>query len=146
MPQVIAKLPSPAARKPTAAPQRTILLVEDEEMVRNLVGAALRRQGYRVLACGDANAGIEAGGRPGLEIDLLLTDLTIPGMSGAEMAQRIQRLQPQLRVVFMSGEPQRGLSDAGQPHTFAFLQKPFTLDALTQILNQALARPPLKAS
>ena len=119
--------------------KQTILVVEDEEMVRGLISEALRREGYRVLACGDAEEGIEASKRHGPGIDLLLTDVVMPGMNGPEMASRIQETFPRLRVVFMSGYSEQALARQGHANeSFEYLQKPFTLKNLTQKLATVL--------
>src|SRR6266513_1968754 len=94
--------------------KQTILVVEDEEMVRGLICEVLRREGYRVLACGDAAEGLEASQRHGPGIDLLLTDVIMPGMNGPEMASRIQETLPNLRVVFMSGYSEQALARSAQ--------------------------------
>ncbi len=121
--------------------RQTILLVEDEEMVRGLICEVLRREGYRVLACSDAAEGIEASKRLGEKIDLLLTDVVMPGMNGPEMAARIQKTLPELRVVFMSGYSEQALAREGQVSpSFDYLQKPFTLKNLTQKLAKALGK------
>ena len=121
--------------------KQTILVVEDEEMVRGLICEVLRREGYRVLACGDAAEGIEASRRYGPGIDLLLTDVVMPGMNGPEMASRIQETLPQLRVVFMSGYSEQALARSAQVDaSFEYLQKPFTLKGLTQKLARVLGR------
>jgi two-component system cell cycle sensor histidine kinase/response regulator CckA len=117
--------------------KQTILLVEDEEMVRGLICEVLRREGYRVLACSDATEGIETSIRLGPRIDLLLTDVVMPGMNGPEMANRIQKTLPQLRVVFMSGYTEHAL-EGGIDASFEYLQKPFTLKTLTQKLAKVL--------
>jgi two-component system cell cycle sensor histidine kinase/response regulator CckA len=119
--------------------EKTILLVEDEEMVRGLICEVLRREGYKVLACTDAAEGIEATKRHGQGIDLLLTDVVMPGMNGPEMASRIQKDLPRLRVVFMSGYSEQALTRTGQADSsFEYLQKPFTLKTLTQKVAKVL--------
>ena len=118
--------------------KRTILLVEDEEMVRGLICEVLKREGYKVLVCGDAAEGIETSQQHGAQIDLLLTDVVMPGMSGTEMACRIQENLPRLRVVFMSGYTEHGLNGVAQVDNFDYLQKPFTLKTLTQTLARVL--------
>lgn len=121
--------------------KQTILVVEDEEMVRGLICEVLRREGYRVVACGDAAEGIEASERYGQAIDLLLTDVVMPGMNGPEMASRIQQSLPQLRVVFMSGYSERALAQNVEGDaSFEYLQKPFTLKSLTQKMAKVLGR------
>jgi two-component system cell cycle sensor histidine kinase/response regulator CckA len=125
---------------PAESEKQTILLVEDEEMVRGLICEVLRRDGYRVLPCSDAAEGIETSNRQGQRIDLLLTDVVMPGMNGPEMASRIQKNLPRLRVVFMSGYSEQALTRAaGQADpSFEYLQKPFTLKTLTQKVAKVL--------
>lgn len=128
-----------ADSSPTEPRKQTILLVEDEEMVRGLVCEVLRREGYRVLTCSNAAEGIETSKRYGQGIDLLLTDIIMPGMSGPEMAARIQKDLPRLRVVFMSGYTEQALARAGGVDaSFEYLQKPFTLKTLIQKLAKVL--------
>jgi two-component system, cell cycle sensor histidine kinase and response regulator CckA len=121
------------------AKKQTILLVEDEEMVRGLICEVLERQGFVVLPCAHPTEGIEVSKRHGGKIDLLLTDVVMPGMNGREMADRIQEILPQLRVVFMSGYTEHALTHEGRVDPkFEYLQKPFTLTALMQKLAKVL--------
>jgi CheY-like chemotaxis protein len=123
-----------------AGPKRqTILLVEDEEMVRVLMCEVLEREGYEVLPCANPKEGIEMSKRHGGHIDLLLTDVVMPGMNGREMANRIHEILPQLLVVFMSGYTEHALTEEGQVDPkFEYLQKPFTLKMLAQKLAKVL--------
>jgi len=135
-----------AENKPMEQGTQTILVVEDEEMVRGLICEVLRREGYRVVACGDAAEGIEASRRHGPGIDLLLTDVLMPGMNGPEMASRIQEAFPRLRVVFMSGYSEQALARQAQvTASFEYLQKPFTLKSLTQKLAKVLGNAEAQA-
>jgi CheY-like chemotaxis protein len=119
--------------------KQTILLVEDEEMVRGLMCEVLERDGYKVLSCADPREGIETCKRHCGRIDLLLTDVVMPGMNGWEMARRIQETLPELRVVFMSGYTEHVLSRDGEIHPqIEYLQKPFTLRTLTEKLKRLL--------
>jgi CheY-like chemotaxis protein len=122
--------------------QTTILLVEDEEMVRGLMREVLEKEGYEVLSCGHPKDGIEMSRRHAGQIDLLLTDVVMPGMNGREMANRIRETLPDLRVVFMSGYTEHVLMHEGQVGTqFEYLQKPFTLRTLSQKLALVLGGP-----
>ena len=126
--------------------RQTILLVEDEDMVRGLMCEVLEQDGYEVLACGHPAEAIELSRRHGGRIDLLLTDVVMPGMNGREMAERIHEFLPQLRVVFMSGYTEHALTHEGQVDPkFEYLQKPFTLKALTQKLAKVLRTPDKQA-
>ena len=119
--------------------RQTILLVEDEEMVRGLMLEVLEREGYEVLPCAHPKEGIEVSQRHGGRIDLLLTDVVMPGMNGREMANQILERLPGLQVVFMSGYTEHVLMEEGEvARHFEYLQKPFTLQSLTRKLAQLL--------
>jgi CheY-like chemotaxis protein len=121
--------------------RQTILLVEDEEMVRTLMREVLLREGYDVLSCSHPLEGIEVSRQHGGAIDLLLTDVVMPGMNGREMANQILEGRPELRVIFMSGYTEHVLTREGQLGAqFEYLQKPFTLRTLTQKLAQVLGK------
>ena len=117
----------------------TILLVEDEELVRNLAHHVLSDRGYRVLV---ASSGGEAfylcEQRPD-PIHLLVTDVVMPGLSGPELAARLQAERPDLKVLYMSGYTGGALQHtAALASGHAFLQKPFTPIALAQAVRQVL--------
>jgi DNA-binding NtrC family response regulator len=120
---------------------QTILLVDDEDVVRGLMCEALKRQGYEVLTCSDPAEGIKASRQHRGEIDLLLTDVAMPGMNGCDMAKQIREIIPELRVVFMSGYTEDALTWDGEVEPqFEYLQKPFTLRALSRKLAQVLGQ------
>ncbi len=115
------------------------MLVEDEEMVRGLICEVLERQGYKVFSCSTPKEGIELSQLHCGEIDLLLTDVVMPGMNGCEMANRILEIIPEVRVVFMSGYTKDALSHDGEIDVqVEYLQKPFTLQTLTRKLARVL--------
>jgi response regulator RpfG family c-di-GMP phosphodiesterase len=120
----------------------TILLVEDQDAVRELARTVLESQGYAVVeAISGEQAEKLANGRPG-KINLLLTDVVMPGMSGRELAQRLSTGSPEMRVLFMSGYTdnviaQGGVLEAGM----SFLQKPFSPRALTAKVREVLDSP-----
>ena len=117
----------------------TIMLVEDEPTVRNLLREVLMRCGYRVLAYGSPDEGLDACRRNEAPIDLLLTDVVMPGMNGREMAERISAMLPGLRIIFMSGYSEQVLMQDGQlDPRIEYLQKPFSLQTLRTRLLQVL--------
>jgi PAS domain S-box-containing protein len=117
----------------------TILLVEDDAKVRKLVQQMLLQQGYKVLEAGHGLDAISVAGTHEGPIDLLLTDVVMPRMGGQELAQQVVALQPDIKVVFMSGYPGGMTSSLGTlDHGAFFLQKPFEMDALGRVLRQAL--------
>ena len=141
----------PAASRPrgetkTRGPQgsETVLLVEDEEPIRKLVGRSLGRLGYRVLEAEDAAQALRISERHPDPIQLLLTDVRMPQMTGLELAQRLTALRPNLKVIYMSGHVERPAGDQNSlSSTGAFLQKPFSPAALAQTIREVLDSPDL---
>ena len=145
-------LPRVAAEASRAAPQpsapgplsgtETVLLAEDEDAVRQLCQRSLEREGYTVLAAVDGREALSRGEQHHGIIHLLVTDVVMPGIGGRELAQRLCRLRPGLRVLFMSGYPgeavvQPGGMAAGVP----FLQKPFMPEELVRKAREVLDGP-----
>jgi CheY-like chemotaxis protein len=120
--------------KPSRA--STVLVVDDEPAVRLLVERVLTEAGYRVLtAMGGAEA-IELLGRVGA-VDLLLVDLRMPVMSGAQLARRVEQLHPEIRVLVMAAYP----SDSEDPLAWRVIVKPFPPDLLENEIRRALDGP-----
>jgi CheY-like chemotaxis protein len=117
----------------------TVLLVEDEDMVRQLAKKVLETQGYRVIA---RNSGIEAWEDRETfpdSIDLLLTDVIMPGMNGRILEGKLKTNMPKIKTLFMSGYTENVIAHHGVLETDTqFLQKPFTIDALTQKVRDVL--------
>lgn len=120
-----------------------VLLVEDEEAVRDLVRTILARQGYEVIVAQDPqHAEVIASKFPG-EIHLLLTDVVMPGTSGRELASRIIVARPGIRVLHMSGYTENVVTSGGLlEQGLAFLQKPFAPSALVQKIREVLSHTP----
>jgi two-component system CheB/CheR fusion protein len=121
----------------------TVLVVEDEDQVRGLAAEILKRQGYTVLEAREASEGLEfCRSHPG-RIDLLLTDVVMPGaVNGRELAAEAVSIQKEMRVVLMSGYTSDALVLDGLDHGGMFLRKPFTLQQLTRKVREVLdARP-----
>jgi two-component system, cell cycle sensor histidine kinase and response regulator CckA len=111
----------------------TVLLVEDQDGIRDLVGESLRRNGYTVLHAVDGDEALRVAGQYAHGIDLLLTDILMPNLGGRELAQRLTQVRPGMRVLFMSGYPEHmSLSDEGTGQPAAVLQKPFSMDNLAR--------------
>jgi signal transduction histidine kinase/ActR/RegA family two-component response regulator len=128
-----ATLPEPARG------HETILLVEDELAVRSLARDVLQGQGYTVMEARDGRHALEICELRFGAIDLLLTDVVMPGIGGRELAARLAELRPAMPVIYMSGYTdtavvQHGVLDPGT----TFLQKPFTPDALARKIRQVL--------
>jgi PAS domain S-box-containing protein len=138
--------PPPRPSEPGNVIRRTVLVVEDEPQVRRMAARALAEAGHRVLEAGDGREAISVLGRAGRGIDLVLTDVAMPGMSGRELADRLRQARPDVQVIFMSGYAddeivRRGLLEPDQP----FIQKPFTPDVLirrvAELTDQWLPHP-----
>ncbi|HLK61865.1 MAG TPA: ATP-binding protein [Bryobacteraceae bacterium] len=127
------------AKKKATRGTETILLVEDDEMVRTLVRATLVREGYKVLDFADpVEARRKAEHHKG-PIHLLITDVVMPKLSGRELAEKITRRRPDIKVLYMSGYTENAVINSGILHTeVAFLQKPFTPGALTERVREVL--------
>jgi signal transduction histidine kinase len=125
-----------------AGGHETILLVEDDASVRILLRDALRKLGYRVI---EAKQGLEACLLASQELDrldLLLTDMVMPGMGGRELAQHLMAIKPELRILFMSGfTDDVGILAGHERGTSGFLQKPFTPELLARTVRKILDAP-----
>jgi PAS domain S-box-containing protein len=120
----------------------TVLLAEDEEVVRRLAAMALERNGYRVIAAPDGLAALEMAEAHDGRIDLLLTDVIMPGINGRELATRFASSHPEARVLFMSGYAGDTLSAQGVlDPTVAFLAKPFVPAELARKVREVLDGP-----
>jgi signal transduction histidine kinase/ActR/RegA family two-component response regulator len=129
---------SPRAAAPTGGTE-TILLVEDEDGVRELARDILRSSGYTVLEGRNGAEGLLLGERHQGALDLLLTDVVMPRMSGRELAERMVSLRPELSVLYMSGYTDDAVIRHGVLGSdTAFLQKPFTPAALVQRVRETL--------
>ncbi len=119
--------------------QKIILLAEDDPMIRNLVMQTLETKGYTVLTAEDGWEGIKVARNHRGRIDMLLTDVVMPGMGGAELAVAMHELYPEIQVVFMSGYSRSQLDDEGVPPDAALLEKPFTPDKVVALIRKQLA-------
>jgi two-component system, cell cycle sensor histidine kinase and response regulator CckA len=124
------------------ATQETILLVEDDAAVRHLAQRILEGRGYAVLAAGSASTALDLSAAHLGVIDLLLTDVELPGTNGQELADRIVASRPAARVLFMTGYDESDAEVRAGRHTGAlFVRKPFTADTLVSYVRDALASP-----
>jgi two-component system cell cycle sensor histidine kinase/response regulator CckA len=117
----------------------TVLLVEDEDSVRELVRETLVTRGYKVLEAENGESGLRIAQAHGAEINILITDVVMPGMGGRELAKRLLKLLPKLGVLYLSGYTEDTILHQGalDPGT-AFLQKPFTLQHLARKVREVL--------
>jgi two-component system cell cycle sensor histidine kinase/response regulator CckA len=118
----------------------TILVVEDEDAVRYLACRVLRGNGYRVLEAGDPAAALRIVRAEGQPVDLLVTDIVMPGMSGPALAERLVAGWPHLKVLYITGYAEEAIERQGAlPAGGALLEKPFTAQQLADRVRQALA-------
>jgi two-component system cell cycle sensor histidine kinase/response regulator CckA len=120
-----------------------ILLVEDDEALRGLIFETLRDWGYEVFEAADGNDAMEIAQKQSDEIDLLLTDVVMPGMNGPQVAEKVVGLNPKIKVLFMSGYADL---PPGQEDFFGkerrLLQKPYKLPELARTIREVLAKQP----
>ncbi len=117
----------------------TILLVEDEVLVRSLVSKFLNSQGYRVLSASRGSDAIRLAAEHSAQIDLLLSDVILPNMNGRQIYERLALTIPKLRVLFMSGYTENIIAPHGVLEGgFYFVQKPFSLKELARKVREAL--------
>uniref|UniRef100_Q01NK6 histidine kinase n=1 Tax=Solibacter usitatus (strain Ellin6076) TaxID=234267 RepID=Q01NK6_SOLUE len=143
-------LPVATAIRETLAPEmeerdvipaaETVLLVEDEPQVRSLTRTMLTSRGYRVLEAASVSDALKIVAEQDRPIDLLLTDIVMPGMNGMDLAREAAAARPALRVLFMSGYTEGGVIDRGVLDSETpFIQKPFTLSALDRKIREVLS-------
>jgi DNA-binding NtrC family response regulator len=120
----------------------TVLLVEDEEQVRELSRRVLERAGYTVLTARDAEAATALADRHAGHIHLLVTDMLLPHLSGRELAARLSIHRPAIKVLYITGTSEGSVARLRmlEPGT-EFLEKPFSLDRLLRTVRQALGGP-----
>jgi CheY-like chemotaxis protein len=136
MPRVVE---TPEEVAPSGA--ETVLLVEDEAILREIIEESLESLGYAVLTVANGAEAIELSARFGGRIDLMLTDVIMPGMGGSDLAGRLAEQRPETKVLFMSGFTDdsvllHGVLAEGLP----FLEKPFTAAALARKVREVLDR------
>ncbi|HUK22739.1 MAG TPA: ATP-binding protein [Gemmatimonadales bacterium] len=135
-----------AVKANAALGRETILLVEDEEAVRSLAARSLRRHGYVLLVASRPSEAIELAARHQGNIDLLLTDVIMPGSNGRELSRRLSEARPDLRVLFISGYADGTVTQHGiLGPDIELLEKPFTPAALAHRVRETLDRPPRRS-
>jgi DNA-binding NtrC family response regulator len=117
-----------------------VLLVEDEQLVRDMLQEFLQRAGYDVRTAGTAEEVLSTPLVAARPYDVVLTDVTLPGRSGVELARILRGAWPDLKVVYMSGNLDDAIERAEMQRTGTFfLSKPFTRSSMLEMLRQALA-------
>jgi PAS domain S-box-containing protein len=143
---------APVSRQDTPGPglnrgkQETVLLVEDETGVRKLAAEVLRRQGFRILEAKDGEEGLAIFEKQRQEIDIVVSDVVMPKMSGLAMARQILIRDPDTTIVFMSGYAEDALAGLGVPdRKFVFLHKPFSVSELVGKIGEAMKERPQRS-
>lgn len=119
---------------PAATGKQTVLVVDDEDLVRNYLVIALQHLGYEVISVKDGNEALFQLLQTQVNIDVLLTDMILPGMNGRQLAEQAQKVRPTLKIVFMSGYTENLLGEGR-----VFLRKPVTPDQLGKSLRHVLS-------
>jgi CheY-like chemotaxis protein len=137
-----AELAFPRVNQPVGRGCETVLLVEDEDGVRALMRQVLHKHGYNVLEARHGGEALLMCERHAGDIDILLTDVVLEQMSGRELAERLLKIRPQMKVLYVSGYADdaivhHGVLNAGM----AFLQKPFTTESLARKIRFVLDAP-----
>ena len=121
----------------------TVLLVEDEESVRQLVRETLESRGYTVMEAENGEVGLKIADAHNGPIHMMITDVVMPGMSGRELAKRLMQVRPETKVLYLSGYTEDAIVHQGVLETgTAFLQKPFTLQTLSRKVREVLRGDP----
>jgi two-component system cell cycle sensor histidine kinase/response regulator CckA len=116
----------------------TILVCEDDEQLRTLIEIMLSEHGYRVLLAGRPEKALELAAEHADSIDVLVTDVELPRMSGFELAERLHTSHPSTEILMLSGRPPEANRATGLPDRCAFLQKPFSEIALVEVIRVLL--------
>jgi len=137
-----ARVAAGEARERPAGRGEVVLVVEDEPDVRRMAERILGKGGYSVVGTSSGEEAIEVCGREGQPVDLVLTDVIMPGMLGTELVEQVRELRPQAQVVFMSGYSHRVLAPEalGGRDGAAFIEKPFSATELLRTVRERLDR------
>jgi nitrogen-specific signal transduction histidine kinase len=132
----------PGVPEPAPGGTETVLVVEDEEAVRHLICRVLRAKGYRVLDAPNAESALLVAGATAAPIDLLVTDMVMPGMGGTTLAAELVAVRPAMRVLFITGYAPEAVERRGRlPEDAGLLEKPFSADQLARRVREILAAP-----
>jgi two-component system, cell cycle sensor histidine kinase and response regulator CckA len=125
----------------------TVLVVEDESAVRSFTRMVLQRSGYRVIEASNGEEALSRSRAHRGEIQLLVTDMVMPGMGGRQVAEALERQRPRVRVLYLSGYTENAIAQRGALGSeLPFLQKPFTMEALLRKVRQVLDQPAKRES
>lgn len=121
-----------------------ILIVDDEQFVRDLLEKVLHRRGHEVVVVGDADQALKT--LEGAEFDLLLTDVVMPGMDGFDLLRRVKSAYPQIKVIVLTGYARKqSISDFLLYGADEYLSKPFQVHELISAVDRVTGAPPARA-
>ncbi len=130
--------PTPVPTQQVSNGSNSVLLVDDEPLLRNLVQVVLTEAGYRVIVASCGKEALALASAPDVEIDLLVTDVVMPGMSGPQLAGELLRPRPETPVLYMSGYVGNALTDQGLDEGATLLHKPFKPEQLLKLVRDML--------
>jgi CheY-like chemotaxis protein len=124
---------------PAATPKRTILVVEDEDTIRSILRTVMKSQGFNVLVAGSGAEALRQSQDHEGSIDLVITDMLMPGMNGSELVRLLLPTRPAIHVIFISGYPgPEATLPPGGTGKMAFVGKPFTPNELVAVVRGML--------
>ncbi len=138
----VPEAPPRRAARPGPRGHETVLLVEDQAPLRDMLREALQLLGYRVLVAADGEAAIAAARRHRGQLDLLVTDVVMPRLDGCELARRLSADRPGIRVLYMSGHGIDTATRRGMVEGSTLLEKPFSTETLSLRVREVLDQPP----
>jgi len=130
-----------APQRKSEAPPRAgrVLVIDDDDLVRHVACSMLEQSGLQVVEASDGEHGLEAFGRDPGAIDLVVLDMTMPGLDGPEVAVRLRSIEPEVRVLMVSGYPPEDTERrVGKARADGFLQKPFSIEELSEAVTKTM--------
>jgi PAS domain S-box-containing protein len=138
--------PEPVAAPETPVGSESVLLVEDDEIVRKLVAEMVAQQGYTVTTASNPGQAVELCKAPGASFDVMISDVVMPQMNGPQLAELLAPILPEMSVIFVSGYPSDAIVSRGGAAIDGFLQKPFSASQLAEKLREVLDAPVVRAA
>ena len=134
-----------AAPEATTAPRRSVLVVDDEQGLRELVCRTLQAEGYATLEAGDGAEALNVMETAADQVDLVVTDVVMPSMDGRELGRRLSQRWPDLPILYVSAYDVNDIFRRGSPsHSAPFLQKPFPLELLVSTVRDLISSRTLR--
>ena len=115
-----------------------IMIVDDEEVIRNMVNVFLKSYGYEVILASNGMEAIEKIQQTGVEVSLVFLDMMLPGITGMEVFKRLRQTNPKIKAILTSGYTQDILEEELDESTTSFLQKPFRINELIQKIEEMI--------